>query len=462
MANNYKQLGANILEKVGGKDNVVNLVHCATRLRFNLRDEEKADTEAIKAIDGVLTVINQGGQFQVVIGGHVKFVYQEIMDMLGLNSKASGEDVPKDDDSKKGPIAKVLDNIAGMFIAVIPALTGAGMVKAILSIAVLAGWMSKDGQTYQFLNFIGDTTFYFLPVLLASSAAKKFNTNPYIAMSLGAALIHPSFIAMVTGAREAGTSLSFFGLPVALANYASSVIPIILSIWAMSYIEKVVDRYMPNVIRMFGTPALTILLTAPLMLAVIAPIGNYMGVGLAWCINLLEQYASWLVPTVVGAFTPLLVMTGMHYGLIPIGINMLATQGVDTVAGPGMTVSNIAQGGAALAVSFKTKDANQKGLSVSTGIQAVLGITEPALYGVNMKLRYPLYAAMLGGGLGGLYMGIFHVGRYIQVGPGLLALPAFVGENGLTNFIHASIASALAFIIAFVISFVLGGHHEKS
>ncbi|EOK09907.1 PTS system, beta-glucoside-specific IIABC component [Enterococcus faecium EnGen0372] len=452
----YKELGKDILANVGGSENVSSLAHCATRLRFNLKDDSKADESAIRNLKGVVGVVNQGGQFQVIIGGDVKFVFAEI-DKLGdfSASKESSSEA-----NNKGIVSKVLDTIAGIFVPIVPALTGAGMLKALLALLVMLEWMTPESQTYQFLNFIGDAAFYFLPVLLASSAAKKFGCNQYIAITLGAILLHPTFTAMIEGARETGESLALFGLPVTLANYGSSVIPIILAIWFMSYIEPIIDKLMPNAVRIFMTPLLTLLIVAPITLIVIGPLGTFLGNGLGSLIEFVNTYASWLVPLLVGAFTPLLVMTGMHYGLIPIGINMLATSGFDTVAGPGMMVSNIAQGGAALAVAFRTKQLSVKQLAVSSGLSAVMGITEPALYGINMRFKKPLIASMVGGGAAGLFIGIMGVGRYAQVAPGILALPSFFGEKGLSNFIYAAIGCAIAFVVGFIASFILGIDEE--
>lgn len=447
----YKELGQEILSNVGGSENVSSLVYCATRLRFNLKDDTKANESAIRKLQGVAGVVNQGGQFQVIIGGDVKFVFAEI-DKVGSFS-ASKEDSSA---NNKGIISKVLDTIAGIFVPIVPALTGAGMLKAFLALFMMLEWISPESQTYQFLNFIGDAAFYFLPVLLASSAAKKFGCNQYIAITLAAILLHPTFTAMIAIAREAGDTLSLFGLPVTLANYGSSVIPIILAVWFMSYVEPIVDKLMPNAIRVFMSPLLTLLIVAPVTLIVIGPLGTFLGNGLGSLVEFINTYASWLVPLLVGIFTPLLVMTGMHYGLIPIGINMLATSGFDTVAGPGMMVSNIAQGGAALAVAFRTKSVSIKQLSISSGISAIAGITEPALYGINLRFKKPLISAMIGGGVAGLFIGIMGVGRYAQVAPGIFALPSFFGEKGMSNFIYAVIGCVIAFVAAFIASFILG------
>lgn len=447
----YQKLAKDILKNVGGNENVNGLAHCATRLRFNLKDDTKADENHLKNLQGVVGVVNKGGQYQVIIGNEVKEVYKELNKIGNFSEQTSSNK-----NENKGVVSKVLDTIAGIFVPIVPALTGAGMLKALLALLGMIGWLSPETQTYQFLNFIGDTAFYFLPVLLASSAAKKFNCNQYIAMTIGGILLHPTFSTMIAGAREAGTSLSLFGLPVTLANYGSSVIPIILAVWFMSYIEPFAEKIMPKSIRIFMAPLLTLLVVAPVTLIVIGPLGTFLGNGLGAFIAFVNQYASWLVPTLVGTFTPLLVMTGMHYGLIPIGINLLATTGFDTVAGPGMMVSNIAQGGAALAVAFKTKNLSIRQLSISTGISAIAGITEPALYGINLRFKKPLIAAMIGGGGAGLFIGIMNVGRYAQVAPGIFALPSFFGEKGFSNFLYAVTGCVIAFVGAFVAELILG------
>ncbi|MDQ0221681.1 glucose PTS transporter subunit IIA [Streptococcus moroccensis] len=405
MAKDYTALAQTIIDKVGGEDNVNSLIHCATRLRFNLKDEGKADTEGLNNIPGVINVVQSGGQYQIVIGPEVASVFKAITAQANFSV---GEEAPQEEDDK-GKVAKVLDTIAGMFVPIVPVMAGAGMIKVINSLSLMFGWLTPEDNTFKFLSIFGDTIFYFLPVILAASAAKKFKTNQYLAMAIGASLISPTFVAMVGAAREAGTGLDFLSLPVTLANYSSSVIPIILAVWFLSYVEPVVTKYTPAILRIFLAPMVTLLIVMSATFLFIGPLGTWMGDGLNALVSMLNGVAPWLVPMLIGATSPLLVMTGMHYGIIPIGINMLATKGIDTVAGPGMMVSNIAQGGAALAVAFKTKDKPLKALSISTGISAVLGITEPVLYGVNLKYKRPLYAAMIGGGVAGLYLGVMGV-----------------------------------------------------
>ncbi len=447
-----KAVAKKVLEKVGGEKNVKHVQHCATRLRFNLKDVKKADQKALEDMPEVVTVIYKGGQYQVVIGNEVASVYRELTQLADFDQ---AEDIAEED-TDKNVISRVLDTVAGIFVPIIPALAGGGMIKALLAVLSAFGLVTATSTTYQFLNFFGDAPFYFLPVIIAASAAKKFNTNQFVALTMGAILVHPTFNQMIAGARESGEALSLFGLPVTLTNYPSSVIPIILSIWFMSYVEPRVDKVLPGAIKTIFRPLLTLLIVAVVTVVAIGPIGAVLADGLNTAVNFLDMRVSWLVPTLVGAFTPLLVMAGMHYGLIPIGINNLATIGYDTVAGPGMLVSNIAQGGAALGFSLRTKDKKAKQLATSTGITAIFGITEPVLYGINLRYKKPLIAAIIGGGVAGLFLGIFKVGRYAQVPPSILALPSFIGGDGFRNLILASISVVIAFVVSFIVAYFLG------
>ena len=430
---NYTELAKQILEKVGGKENVAFLTHCATRLRFNLKDDTKADMDALKKTKGVMGVVNKGGQFQVIIGSDVASVYKPLTE---LGNFADGND-NKNDGEKKGKLVQVFDTIAGIFTPIIPAITGAGMIKCVLALLVSFNLIDTSSQTYYILNFMGDAAFYFLPFLLANSAAKKFKCNAYLAMTVAGVLLHPNFAALKT----AGDPVSFLGLPVTLAGYSSSVIPIILGVWFMSFVEPIADKVSPKVVKFFTKPLITILVTAPVLLIVLGPLGTILGDGIA---------------SAIGTFTPLLVMTGMHYGLIPIGINNVATAGFDTVVGPGMLASNIAQGGAALCVALKSKNKDLKQLAGSSGLTAVCGITEPAMYGVNLALKKPLYAAMIGGGVSGLYLGITGVGRFVTGSPGLLALPGYIGGEGSANIINACIGAVIAFVVSFIAAWIIG------
>lgn len=468
---NYNEVAKKVLELVGGESNVDMVGHCITRLRFVLKDTKKAKPEEIKKIKGIMGVIDKGGQFQVVIGGEVTDVYRELMKLGDFSKVEISEEEQKEavsmdagkkeDKSIKGVLSKVLETIAGIFFPIIPALVGTGMLKALLSVLRIFKLIDVDSQTYQIINMISDTAFYFLPVVISISASKKFKTNPYLAAVLAGTLLHPNFVAMMNKAKEAGEGISFIGLPVTITNYAYSVIPIILAVWFMSFVEPRVEKIVPKSLRMMLSPVIILLIVAPVMLIVIGPLGNILGGYFGSFVVMLNDFAPWLIPTLVGALSPLLVMVGMHYGLIPIGINMLATSGYDIVTGPGMTVSNIAQGGASLAVALKAKNKEIKSLAASVGITAVCGITEPAMYGISLRYKKPLIAAMIGGGVGGLFMGIMGVKRYVQVAPGLFALPAFIGGESMHNFYMACVGAALSFIVSFVLSYLFGIEEDK-
>ncbi len=448
---NYENLAKSILEKVGGEKNVSNLTHCATRLRFNLKDKTKANTDGIKALNGVMGVVDKGGQYQVIIGNDVNNVYKEIMKISNIEGKEnSSEEV---DDRKT--IAKVIDTITGIFTPILPAITAAGMMKAVLALLKAFNLLTPQSQSYQVIDFMADAAFYFLPILLASSAAKKFKCNQYLAMMLGGMLLHPTFVSMVSTAKEAGTSIGVFGLPISLATYSSSVLPIILGVWFMSYVEPIADKVSPKAIKFFTKPLITALVTGIVLLVVIGPIGYIVSDKVGLAIKTIESYASWLVPTLIGGLTPLLVMTGTHYGLIPIGINNRMTMGYDTIIYPGMLASNVSQGAAALAVAFKTKNSEIKQLASSAGITGVCGITEPALYGVNLRFKTPLYASMIGGAVGGLFLGIFRVCNYSGGSPGFLTLPSYIGGESMMNFVYACIGAVISVVVSFAACLVL-------
>lgn len=449
---NYKELAKTILNLVGGEDNVVSLTHCATRLRFNLKDESKADTKKLKATKGVMGAVSSGGQYQVIIGSDVANVYKEIMGITNLDNNGGAVETSTDD---RKTLAKVIDTISGIFTPILPAITAAGMMKAVLSLLMAFNLISKESQSYQIINFMADAAFYFLPILLASSAAKKFKCNPYMAMMIGGILLHPSFVSMVNAAKETGEAIKVFGLPITPASYSSSVLPIILAVWFMSYVEPIADKVSPKAIKFFSKPLITALITGIVTLVVIGPIGYIVSDKIGLGIKTLESYASWLVPTILGAVTPLLIMTGTHYGLVPIGINNRMTMGYDTVIYPGMLASNVAQGGAALAVAVKSKNAEIKQLASSAGITAVCGITEPALYGVNLRFRSALYSSMIGGAIGGLFLGLFRVCNYSGGSPGFLTLPSYIGGETMTNFFFAVAGAVISVVTAFIACLIL-------
>lgn len=444
---NFEALAATIVNKVGGESNISGVTHCATRLRFNLNDESKADTEGLKATEGVLGVAVKGGQYQVIIGPDVSQLYQALVKQYSFGESASKEEKK---DAKW--TERLFDTLTGIFTPILPALTASGMIKAVLAVLVAFSLVDKTSMTYQVINFMGDATFYFLPILLADSAAKKLGCNRYLAMMLGGILIHPTFVSLVAGEE----AISIFGLPIYKASYSSTVIPIILGVWLMSKVEPFAQKHSPNAVKFFVAPLITMFVCGIATLCVLGPIGYIVGNWLASGVNYLYSLSSWLVPTLIGAFLPFLVMTGTHHALTPIGINNRMTIGYDAGYYPGSLASNVAQGGAALAVAVKTKDANLKQLASSTGITAVCGITEPVLYGVTMSHKTNMIASMIGGGVGGFFLGFFNVKNYSGGSPGLLTLPSYIGLDApMSNFYFACVGAAISFVVAFIVSFVL-------
>ncbi|MGX6962364.1 beta-glucoside-specific PTS transporter subunit IIABC [Vagococcus xieshaowenii] len=444
-----EELAKKIIVNVGGEENVSSVYNCATRLRFILKDKSKFNIEELHNVKGIVGVVQANEESQVIIGPKVEEILREITKQYsGINDGESKNSSKQNEE--KNIFAKMLDALIGIFAPLVPALAGAGMVKAVLAVMVLAG-MSKETQNYYILNLISDSVYYFMPMLLAVSAAKRFRTNQYFALAIAGVLLHPNFTALVTEQ----TPTHFFSMPITLVNYASTAVPIILCVWFMSYVERFAEKVSPNIIKALLKPLLVLLITAPVSLIVIGPIGTWLGNILSGGINFLDGHAGWLVPTVLGATMPLLVSIGMHVSLTPLVQLSLASKGYETITGPAMLASNISQGGASLAVALKTKNKERRQLALSSGITALCGITEPALYGVTMPLKRPLIAVMISGGVAGLYAGITGVVRISFGSPGFPTLPVFITEDP-KNLINALITMAIALVLSFVLTYILG------
>ncbi|AUM97506.1 TPA: PTS glucose transporter subunit IIA [Clostridium botulinum] len=446
----YKKVGIQVLELVGGTKNVNKLTHCATRLRFELNDKSKVEMKKLENLPGVISVVDKGGQFQVIIGNDVQTSYRAIINetsgLINSPNKQHNKNV-----KKENIVSRFISVISTTFTPMIPAITGAGMIKAVLSILSLTGLLSADSQTYYLLDTIADAAFFFMPILLAYGAAIKFECNPILAITIGGTLLHPNLASLMTS----GKAVYFIGIPVRLTNYAGSVLPIIITVWAMSYIERFAEKISPSIIKFFTKPLIILLLTAPLALIVIGPFGTYLNDLVAAGAAFINGKASWLIPLLMGAFQPFLVVTGTAWAMTPIATMQLTNNGSEMINGPGMLASNIAQGAATLCVAVKSKNKNLKQLAGSAGTTALLGITEPSLYGVTLKLKKPLIAAMIGGGCAGIYAGLSGLVRYAFVSPGLAALPAFIGKNPM-NIIHALITCLIAFVVTFILTWILG------
>ncbi len=440
-----EKVAKEIVALVGGKENIAHVTHCMTRLRFNLHDDQLANKEMLEKTKGVMGTMKSGGQFQVIIGNDVAQVYKEIMKSTDVTTKQGHDKAPK---KKQNPISAIFDVIAGVFTPILPAIAGAGMIKGLLSLAATFGWMSPDDSTYLILNAIGDGAFYFLPLILAFSAANKFGNNPFVAVAVAAAVLHPQLTALL----GTGQNTSFLGMPVTAVTYASSVIPIVITIWLASYVEKAVDKAVHKSMKLILVPMITLLIVVPLMLIAIGPVGTIIGNGLASGITALFDHAGLFAGVLLGGTMSLIIITGMHYALIPIMIGTVAQLGYDYIL-PIMFVANLAQAGAAFGVFLKSRNKEFKSIAMSTSITATMGITEPAMYGVNMRLKKPFIAALIGGAVSGAFISLFNTKAYIVGGnAGLPGVPILIGET----FWYAIIGMIIAFVVGAVMTYLLG------
>lgn len=444
----YKEMNDQIINGVGGKSNIESVVHCATRLRFVLKDEAKADDDLVRSIPGILQVVKKAGQYQLVIGNNVEDVYNELSDMLQLDENVD-HNQSKD---KRSIFDKIISTITGSIAPAIPLLAGAGMGKVLLLILTLSGLLTEKSQTYQMLNLIFDTGYFFMPAFIGFSAAKIFKTNQFLGAFMGLVTVNPNWIAMVA----AGKPVSFIGVPIQLVSYSSTLITAILSVWLMSYIEKFVKKITPGMIKVFAEPMLIMLITAPLTFIVLGPIANLISMGIASISMFLYDHAGFIAIPLLAAAYPWLVSIGIHKALSPISIQLVATQGFDPIIRVVALCSNMSQAAASLAVGLKTKNKQLRALALSSTVTAYLGgITEPAMFGVNLKLKKPMYGAMIGGAVAGLFAGFMKMKAFIYVTPGLLSLPMWVSKT--ENYVVSAVATiVIASVATFIATWLIG------
>lgn len=468
----YEQLAKDILANVGGKENVSSVVHCVTRLRFKLKDESKANTEVLKNMDGVVTVMKSGGQYQVVIGNHVPDVYATVLQVGNLGAVSENSDSSSDE--KLGLGAKFIDMISGVFTPILGVLAATGMIKGLAALILALGWVEATSGTYQLLNIAGDGLFNFLPIFLGYTAMKKFGGTPFVGMAIAAALVHPTLATLTTGETskvlfqgtifESPIHITFLGIPVIMMSYASSVIPIILSSFVASRVEKSLKKVIPDVVKTFLVPFCTIAIMVPLTFLAIGPIstwaGSLLGAATIWIYELSPLVAG----LILGGFWQVFVIFGLHWGLVPIAMNNLTTMGNDPVLATTVMVC-FAQIGAVLAIMLKTKDKALKSLSVPAFISGIFGVTEPAIYGITLPLKKPFIMSCIGGGVGGAIIGATAGKLWMFGGMGVFVLPAFIqpGSGLDMTFWGAIIAMIAGFAVAFVLTYLFGGiNQEKS
>lgn len=405
----YNDLATEVLGRVGGAENVISLVHCATRLRFKLRDGAKTQTEALKKTPGIIMVVESGGQYQVVIGNDVDQVYTPIAAQLAGNHAGKvAEDAP----SKEGLFARLIDIISAVFTPFIGILIAGGVLKGLLSIALAAHWTTAQSDTYQILFSASDAMFHFLPIFLGYSACKKFGGNPFVGMAIGGALTHPMMLAAFNASQLPGAQPHFFlGLPVVMINYGSTVIPIILASWLSSKIERWVHPRLPSAIRNFTTPLASLVAVVPLTFLLIGPAATWLSNMLAQGYELIYGFNSVIAGILMGGLWQVCVMFGIHWGIVPIMVNNLSVAGHDTLI-PLLVPAIFGQVGATLGIFLRSKDPQLKGNAASAMAAGVCGITEPAVYGITLPNRRAFIFGCVGGAVGAGIVGYFNSAVY--------------------------------------------------
>ncbi|MCR5526896.1 MAG: PTS transporter subunit EIIC [Lachnospiraceae bacterium] len=460
---NYDELAKNIIDKIGGSGNVVSLTHCVTRLRFKLADESIVDTAAVKNIKGVLTVVQAGGQYQVVIGSDVGDAFDAVNKILGSNSGSKGVNPEKESDEKKTPLSLVVDTVSGIFMPMLPAMMAAGLLKAFCAMLSTFGILSESTTTYTVLYVLGDAFFYFLPILLGAAAAKKFGLNQFLGMFIGTVFLYPD----ITALYKSGEAVTFMNIPVKLINYPQTVLPILAACFLLKYVDRVLKKIMPKVIANIFVPAIEMLITVPIALIVIGPVTDTIGTAIASGVTFLMTVAPPVTGFVVGGCWSLMIMLGLHFPLMMIEVNNLMTAG-HMIMLPATFPVTFAHAGAALGVALRTKDPELKETGFSAFTSGILGtISEPAIYGVNLKYKTPFICASVCSGIGGAIIALAGADCIINLGGiSIYTMAAFVsllpgGIGILTGVLVGFFGSMITSFITFKDTYVSDKNDEK-
>ena len=440
----YKALAQDILNRVGGKENIVSLVHCATRLRFKLKDNGKADAEGLKANPGVIMVVESGGQFQVVIGNHVHDVWQAVRQEAGL----SDDSEPTAESVEKGSLlGQIIDVVSGIFTPFIGVLAASGILKGMLALAVVCGWLTPQQGTYKIWFAASDALFFFFPLFLGYTAGKKFGGNPFISMVIGGALTHPLMIQAFEASQAPGAAVEhFLGIPVTFINYSSSVIPIILASWVCCWLERKSNALLPSSMKNFFTPAICLAVVVPLTFLLIGPLATWLSHLLAQGYQIIYAVAPWLAGAAMGALWQVCVIFGLHWGLIPLMINNLTVLGHDSML-PMLLPAVMGQVGAVLGILLKTRDARQKVLAGSAFSAGIFGITEPAIYGLTLPLRRPFIFGCVAGAIGGAIVGFSNAHVYSFGFGNIFTVAQMIPPQGLDSTVWGGVVGIFAALI---------------
>ena len=445
---NNKELAQKILELSGGEKNITYVTHCATRLRLVVKSEAEVNLKAIDSLEGVLKAQHSGGQLQVVIGAKVNKIYDEFT-KLGSFTNNNESDMPK---VKKNPVNAFIETISGIFTPILPALVGCGMMKCLSSLMTSTGMVDPSTGFITVFNMIADCVFYFMPFFLAVSAARKFKTNEYLAIALAGCLLHPTILDAAGKIAETGIDkIDFLGLPILLVKYTSTVIPIILSVWLLSYVYKFVEKIVPDLLKVLLVPMITLLIMVPVQLIAIGPFGSYVGTWIAEGLNILFAKSGIVAGALLGFFRPILVMFGMHYSIMPMQIQQVAETGVTLLTASALA-ANLAQAGAAFGVFLKTRNKTMKAAAGSSSLTALFGITEPAIYGVTLRYKKPFFAGCLAAGLVSGFFGLVNANANAIALPGILSLSTYNADR----YIYIIIGVVAAFVLGCVFTLIAG------
>lgn len=440
----YEKFNQQIIELVGGKENISAVVHCMTRLRFTLKDRSIAKTEEIKKMDGVIDVVSNDVAYQIIIGTHVSEVHAELISMLGMSGETPAPDAPK---TKKNPFKAALDLVSESMTPLLEPIIAAGMLAGLMSLVALTGIISAESPTYIVLDSIRSAIFYFLPVFMAMSCAKRLNASPYLAVALA--------VTLLSGSINEVEGLSFLGFNLPTITYSGSFIPILIAVWFMGHVQTFLKKVIPNMLQYFLIPVFTLVITLPVTLFLFGPIGTWIGEGISFlCTLLANTLGNWAVVAFYAAIQPFLIMMGAGNFIMPIVMAFLAEMGYDPLFLAACTISDIAVGGTMLGYFLRAKNAKQKQLFGTVSFSAILGCTEPAVFGCFVKYRRPFVCVMIGGGLGGLFAGLMNVKTYTMAW-GLAGLPSYIGQNDFNNFYFMIAAVAIGFVAATVAGFIL-------
>ncbi|HEM6112960.1 TPA: PTS glucose transporter subunit IIA [Streptococcus suis] len=449
MAKDYSELAKDIVDHVGGKENISSLKHCVTRLRFGLKDESKADTDYLKARDGVVTVVQAGGQYQVVIGNHVPDVYAAVQKVAGIAGDGS-LDIDEGDGPKGNLFERFIDLLSGIFQAFLGPLAAAGIIKGIVAIMASRGMTSDNSAVYAILNAAGDGFFQYLPLLVALTSARKFKMNEFTALAIGMALIYPTLPGSLATLKEAGLD-NVFGIPFVLptaGSYLSTVIPAILATWVASIIEKNIRKVTPDVVKLFIVPFVTILVAVPLTFLVVGPVANFISDILSNTFTAIMNFSPLLYGLILGATWQVLVMFGMHWAVVPLAIMQVASNGMSSILVPAL-LPNFTQTGVLLAIMLKSKESKVKTVAMPAFVSSIFGVTEPAIYGVTLPMKTPFFISCAVSGVIGAAMMFFNVTGYSVGGMGVFLYPLLVNPaNGDMSGMVAAIGLTVAAIVA--------------